>query len=237
MTHPHQETLSIDDNGTRLDFHIALPLKKTSLTPVILIFPAWAGRDNFCIDKAVTMANKGYIGVAVDVYGEGRLGKSSEECQNLMMPFVNDRQYLQQRLARIIDTFTKDYGIVIAIGYCFGGLCVLDAVRSNLGLKGAISVHGLLNKPAYELPQQYASKVLALHGYQDPMVTPEHTLAFQEEMLMASVDLQMINFSLGVHAFTNPEANDPGFGTVYSPLLDCRASGYINLFLQEIAPL
>jgi dienelactone hydrolase len=37
-----------------------------------------------------------------------------------------------------------------------------------------------------------------------------------------------------MHAFTNPEANDPGFGTVYNETADRRAWQALDNFLEEI---
>lgn len=241
MADIHQEIILIPHGGTNLQTFLASPLDPRPYTPTILIFHPWSGRDPFCDQKALTMAKKGYIGVALDLFGDGKVGKNPEENQQLIAPLIKNRLLLSERVKTII-TFLRNHKLIltnplVGIGYCFGGLCVLDAVRNNLGLKGGISVHGLLTPPDYPLPSQYGSKVLALHGYQDPMVPPEAVNIFQEEMLTAHVDLQFMSYSLGVHAFTNPEANDLGFGTLYNPLLDYRSTEMINQFLNEVAPL
>jgi hypothetical protein len=37
-----------------------------------------------------------------------------------------------------------------------------------------------------------------------------------------------------MHAFTNPDANDPAFGTVYNEIADRRARQALDNFLEEL---
>jgi dienelactone hydrolase len=37
-----------------------------------------------------------------------------------------------------------------------------------------------------------------------------------------------------MHAFTNPAANNPDFGTVYNPVADQRATQSIKNFFEEV---
>ena len=37
-----------------------------------------------------------------------------------------------------------------------------------------------------------------------------------------------------MHAFTNPSANNPDFGTVYNPVADRRATKAIKDFFEEV---
>jgi len=75
-----------------------------------------------------------------------------------------------------------------------------------------------------------------LHGHDDPMATPEQVLAFEQEMTEAGVDWQLHVYGNTKHAFTNPVANDPAFGTVYQPDADRRSWKAMENFLQEIFP-
>ncbi|HXF90703.1 MAG TPA: dienelactone hydrolase family protein, partial [Candidatus Nitrosotenuis sp.] len=177
--------VNVNHEEVTLELFYAYPESSTPL-PTVIIFHHWAGRDQFCRDKATNFAKMGYVGIALDLYGNGKVGKSVAENSALMEPLVNDRELLKDRILTIMDHLKKDARIdthkIVAIGYCFGGLCALDAVRNNVGLKGAISVHGLFNPPPYPLPDTYTAKVLALHGYKDPMVTADQVEAFQSEL-------------------------------------------------------
>ena len=125
---------------------------------------------------------------------------------------------------------------VAAMGFCFGGLCVLDLARSRSNIAGVVSLHGLL-MPADNLPApEISAKVLVLHGYDDPMVPPDQVVSFATEMTNAGCDWQLHAYGQTLHAFTNPEANDPDFGTVYSATASRRAYGALDDFLAEVLP-
>ncbi len=206
--------------------------------PCVLIAHAWAGRDAFVCEKAKRLAELGYVGVALDVYGKGILGKDKESNAKLMTPLLNDRLLLQKRLLAGFEA-AKQFAIVEtgqigAIGYCFGGLCALDLARSGIDLKGVVSFHGLLHSDERIPKKKIRAKVLAMHGHDDPMVTADRVSTFEKEMTDAEVDWQLLIFGKTLHAFTNPEANDPGFGTVYNALADKRSWIYMKDFFKEI---
>lgn len=232
------EILTVHHNNIPLNLYCTHPEKEAVSLPTVVIFPTWSGSDMFCEHKANLMAQKGYMAVVVDLYGEKRQGQGPQECTELMMPFIDDRTLLKERMMVIFEHLKKDLRVdknkMLATGYCFGGLCVLDAVRNNLGLKGGVCIHGLYNKPTYDLPPKYKSKLLVLHGYQDPMSPPDHLAGFQQELYEACDDWQVISFGLGKHAFTNPQAFDESRGTVYHALLDKRTTRYVDLFIREL---
>jgi dienelactone hydrolase len=75
--------------------------------------------------------------------------------------------------------------------------------RSGADIRGAISFHGLL-LPNGLAAQPIKAKVLALHGYADPMVPPDQVVAFGKEMTDAGVDRQLHAYGGVLHAFTVP---------------------------------
>ncbi len=232
-----QEIRSIYHQDQRLDLYYSWPKENGHAHPVVLIFSPWSGRDHFAEHKANWLSGLGYIAIAVDLYGEGKTGETKEECTNLMMPFINDRALLKDRMAVIVDHVKSDPLVnsakIAAMGYCFGGLCVLDAVRNNLGLAAGISIHGLYGKPGYDLPKSYSAKVMTLHGQKDPMISRDDVLGLQDELQAAGSDWQMMIYGKGYHAFTNPQADDPDFGTVFNADLDDRTTQYVMGFLNE----
>ena len=206
--------------------------------PAVMISHAWGGRDSFVEEKAKKLAELGYFGFAVDMYGKGVLGSGPEENAQLMQPFMADRSMLQQRMLAALNAVKQfpwvDVQKIAAIGFCFGGLCVLDLARTGVAIKGVVSFHGLLGAPGNTEGNTIAAKVLALHGHDDPMAPPEQVLAFQHEMSAQGADWQLHCYGNTLHAFTNPMANDPDFGTVYQADADRRSWQSMKNFLQEI---
>jgi dienelactone hydrolase len=206
--------------------------------PAVAIAHTWAGRGAFEEGKAVELAKQGYVGFAIDVYGKGILGKSPEENAALMSPLMQDRVLLLQRITSAVSALRDQPEVdavnVAAMGYCFGGLCVLDLARSGSDVKGVVSLHGLFTPPENTNSNSITAKVLCLHGYDDPMAEPEAMVALAAELSAAGADWQVHAYGNTVHAFTNPAADNPDMGTVYSESADRRSRQALVNFLQEI---
>ncbi len=231
-------TVSYLDGDTLLEGFFAFDDAISGRRPVVLINHTWAGRDEFVKEKAIKLAELGYLGFAVDMYGRGKVGGSVEECSALMQPFIDDRLTIVKRLqaayaAVRLMPWVDDKQIAM-IGFCFGGLCALDFARSGANLKGVVTFHGLLNPPSDSNPASIVAKLLVLHGHDDPMVPVEQIVAFEQEMTKAAVDWQLHTFSQTQHAFTNPKANNPDFGTIYQENSDRRSWILMKNFFEEI---
>ena len=205
--------------------------------PVVLVSHAWGGRDDFAIQKARELAKLGYAAFALDLYGKGVLGSSKEENRQLMTPLLEDRTMLQARMQAAVDTAIAqpeaDSARVAAIGYCFGGLCVLDLARTGAAINAVVSFHGLFAAPGNTVGRKIKSRVLVLHGYADPMADPESMVALANELTDAEADWQIHAYGNTMHAFTNPAADDPEFGTVYSADADKRSWRSMSDFLAD----
>jgi dienelactone hydrolase len=184
--------------------------------PCVLINHAWSGLDGFAEDKAIQMAAMGYVGFCLDNYGDGALPETVEEKTALMGPLKEDRKALLKRLKAGVKAASElpevDETHMAAMGFCFGGLCSLDMVRAGLGLKAAISFHGLLDAPDYKTKKS-KTKVLVAHGWDDPMVPPEQITEIGKELTAAGCDWQVHAYGATTHAFMVPGA-DSGDGTL-----------------------
>lgn len=224
------------DRGTELEGFLAYDPKLQN-RPGVILCHAWRGRDDFVCEKATEIASWGYTAFALDLYGKGVLGTTKEENEALMTPFMKDRAMLLSRLQLSLKAFQNqniaDNTKIAVMGFCFGGLCALDFARGGSDIKGAISVHGLLTAPEKTSPSTIKAKVLALHGHDDPMVPPKDVTAFETEMTSRKADWQIHMYGNTMHAFTNPIANDPAFGTVYNPVAAKRAWQAIRNFFAD----
>ena len=206
--------------------------------PAVMICHAWAGRNDFVEEKALKLAEMGYFAFAADMYGKGILGQNNDESAALMQPFMEDRGLISKRMDAALYAVKLlpwvDDKKIAAIGFCFGGLCVLDFARSGVDVKGVVSFHGLLGAPENKQATDIKAKVLVLHGCDDPMGPVEQVVALQQELTQAGADWQIHNYGNTMHAFTNPVANDPDFGTVYQADADRRSWKSMGNFLTEI---
>tara|TARA_B100001029_G_C15050501_1_gene450351 strand:- start:1251 stop:1952 length:702 start_codon:yes stop_codon:yes gene_type:complete len=229
-----EETTYYYENANYIGF-VAYPEKE--LAPLVLIAHTWAGRDSFVQEKAKELAELGYIAMAVDMYGEGQVGSSTEENQSLMTPLVENRDKLKGIINAALTHGKSLNGVdvdkVAAVGYCFGGLVVLDLARSGTELNGVVSFHGLLMGSDID-KGGIKSKVLVLHGERDPMVPLDMVDEFQKEMTEANADWQLHSYGNTYHAFTNPEANDASLGTQFNADSNYRSWQSMQNFFDEI---
>jgi dienelactone hydrolase len=155
-----------------------------------------------------------------------------------MQPLIEDRLMLQRRMHLALETLRDqaevDASQTAAMGFCFGGLSVLDLARTGADVKGVASFHGLFNQPGNTADNQISAKVLAMHGWNDPMATPEQVVDFAAEMTGMGADWQLHAFGNTSHAFTNPEANDPEMGLMYQADADRRSWDLLRGFLAEL---
>jgi dienelactone hydrolase len=230
--------IEYSDGHIALEGYCAVDNSKHDKKPVVLVVHDWSGRNDFACQKAEQLAELGYVGFAVDMYGNGQVGKTVEEKQALMNPLMADRMILRNRIVAAYEAVVQ-LGIantsrIAIMGFCFGGLCALDLARSGVDLKGVISFHGLLTPPQNLASKKIRAKILVLHGNDDPMVPPTQVAAFQQEMTAAHVDWQFHVYGNVQHAFTNPLAHDPNMGLVYNGLADKRSWVSMREFLAEI---
>jgi dienelactone hydrolase len=226
------------DGETVLEGRLAWDDSIAGPRPGILVAHAWGGRSEFEDGKADDLARLGYAAMALDLYGKGVRGSGPEENATLMQPFLDDRAMLQKRLLVSLATLREqeevDANRVAAIGFCFGGLCVLDIARTGEELAGVASFHGLFMPPGNTQGNSIRAKVLALHGWDDPMAPPDAVQALAAEMSAMGADWQLHAYGSTLHAFTNPAANDPKMGTVYNATADRRSWQAMTNFLDEL---
>ena len=232
------QTVEYKDGDVVLEGYFAWDDTNSDRRPGVLIAHAWAGRSEFEEGKAESLAELGYVGFALDLYGKGMRGSNAEENTALMQPLLDERITLQRRMTLALEQIRKqeivDDSRVAAMGFCFGGLSVLDLARTGAELSGVASFHGLFNPPGNTAGNKINAKVLVMHGWDDPMAKPDQVLTLADELTAMGADWQIHGYGNTMHAFTNPAANDPGFGTVYNELADRRSWQSLQLFLAEI---
>ncbi len=232
------QTLDYFDGDTALEAYLAYQ-EADSQKPLVLVAHDWSGRREFACKAAEYVASLGYVGFALDMYGKGVFGADGDTAGNsaLMSPYASDRALLRKRIRAALTAGRNvpqvDASRVAAMGYCFGGMCVLELARSGADILGVACIHGIL-APGDVANEVIKAKVLCLQGYDDPMAPPEQIQAFEEEMTTAEADWQVHVYGGTRHAFTNPVANDQELGTVYKEQAKDRAYTTLESFFKEL---
>ena len=123
---------------------------------------------------------------------------------------------------------------IAAVGYCLGGMAVLEYARSGSTIGGVVSVHGGLETTSPAEPSSIRARMLVCHGALDPHVPMSQVTAFAEEMTHAGADYQLIVYGNAMHGFTHETAAGQQPGVQYHAQADARSSVAIQTFLQEL---
>lgn len=241
MSEVQEEIIEFHEGGQRLEAKAFVPAGKAPRAGV-LVAHTWAGRGEFECGQARALAELGYVGFAADVFGDGRVGASPEENRANLDRMLEDRDLLFRRLRANLDAMramsSVDAGATAAVGYCFGGLCVLDMARGGLDVRGVVGFHGLVDPapPATEAGSGRAieAKVLLCNGARDPWVPRDKLSALEDELSAAGADWQIHQYGDAMHAFTNPSADSPGSGALYDEAAARRAWRSMTDFLADL---
>ena len=206
--------------------------------PGVLVAHTIAGRSDLEENRARQLAEAGYVGFAIDVYGKGTQTTDMATNKAKMDALRQNRPRLQQRLsvalAMLRELSEVDESKVAAIGFCFGGLCVLDIARTGADIAGVVSFHGIFAPPGNTGGNKISAKVLALHGWDDPLAKPDDVIALADELTAMGADWQLHGYGNTMHAFTNPGARDPDGGKAYNENADRRSWAATRSFLAEL---
>jgi dienelactone hydrolase len=206
--------------------------------PSVILIPSVMGVSDLEIGFGRQLVELGYSAFIADVFGKEFRGAERDVMFGEMNRIKADRGVLLRRLrhvldvARGLDEVKRDQ--VVVAGYCFGGMCALDLARSGVDIAAAASFHGLFDPPG--LPaQKIKAKVVAFHGWDDPMVRPENVVALGQELTEAECDWQIHAYGNVAHGFTNPKAHEIGIeGVRYNALAAERSwTSFVNL-LEEL---
>ena len=206
--------------------------------PTVILVPTVMGVTDLEIGFGRQLVELGYNAFVADLFGKKFRGASRDVCFGEMTRLRSDRAALRRRLLSILDV-ARDMSEVpgnqiVVAGYCFGGQCALDLARAAVDIAAAVSFHGLFDPPGLP-PKKIKAKVVAFHGWDDPMVPPDKVVALGQELTEAGCDWQIHAYGHVGHGFTNPHASSLQIeGVAYNALAAERSwTSFISL-LEEL---
>ena len=232
-----QKSLKHEFNGQTLE-HVIVHDGTGRVLPTVIIIPTVMGVQPLEIGFAEKLVALGYHTVVADLFGRRFTPVVDKgDAFRAMGELREDRAALRDRLLSVVEEVRKrehvDKQRVAVIGYCFGGQCALDVARSGADVAGVASFHGLFDPPG--LPAQpIKARVVAFHGWEDPMVPPEAVVALGKELTEGGADWQIHAYGNVGHGFTNPKAHEIGIkGVEYNEAAARRSWANLELFLAE----
>jgi dienelactone hydrolase len=207
-------TVTYAAGGATLVGYLAWDAVQQGPRPGIVVFGEWWGLNDYQKRRARQLAELGYVALAADMYGDGRIAADATEAGKLMNGLFADMgatsakvRAAVEQLARQPEVDAKQLG---AMGYCLGGALALHAARLGLALRGVASFHGSLGRTHAAKKGDVKAKVLVCHGEDDSFVSAEEQAGFRQEMDDLGVDCRFITYPGAKHGFTNPDATANG---------------------------
>src|SRR5438477_2755433 len=182
--------------------------------PGVLVVHEWWGHNEHARNQARRLAEAGYVGFALDMYGKGKVTTHPQDAQAFVSEVTKDPAVLAARFNAALEQLKHDPRVdttrIAAIGYCFGGAVVLDMARAGAPLAAVVTFHGALATKTPAQPGKVKARILVLAGGADPFVPPEQIEAVKREMQAAGARFDVIVYPGAKHGFTNPNAGQYG---------------------------
>jgi dienelactone hydrolase len=238
-----RKSVSLDTGDNNFLGHLVAPAESVGPRPLVLVVHNYQGLKGFDVDVAEYLARVGYVGLAVDMYGNdvpadkrdfpeqvADIKDYQRRCFAAMVKLDHDRAGLRQLFNGWIDIGLSeewvDAGVSpSAIGYCLGGMVVIEAVRGGSNLAGVVSFHGLLQTGEDPSAANYGAErpvlipcdnnynidtvLLIENGADDHLVTRENRRRFFEEMDAVGIDWNFHHHAKTPHGFALPARLGP----------------------------
>lgn len=197
-------------DGVHLDGLIALPTGDGPFAAVLVMHNA-LGMGAQVRRVALELAELGYAAIVTEMYGGGSSGTlTQQEAGAAYGALLQKPDHMRARTVAWFDAAAADPRIdparIAAIGYCFGGQCVLELARSGADVRLVSSFHGILKTHAPAALGAVKAKVLAYCGGADPFAPANDIAALRAEMEAAGADHAITVFDGVEHNFTDPDA-------------------------------
>lgn len=204
--------------------------------PGILVCHQGGGMRDHERARAGMLAELGCVAFVLDLYGEvpasrERMGELMDACVN--GPALWDELILAG-LAQLKAQANVDASRLAAIGFCFGGMTVIEAVRATTELKCVVAFHPGLTRLPESDPRPVSGKVMICAGQRDPLIPEEGRNRLLRLMKEANADLQYLNYSEAGHSFTDKSVDAMGIpGFNYHAQTDRRSWAAMRALFDE----
>ena len=236
-----EQNVTYRSGDVRMVGFVAYDSKFKGKRPVILIVHEWWGLNDYVKMRARKLAELGYLAMAVDMFGEGKVAKNPDEAKAYTGVFYSDPTLSKARFQAALDKIKEfdecDVHNIAAIGYCFGGSVVLNSAKLGVDLKAVVSFHGgLAGVPADK--KLLKAKILVCHGGADKFISENDISTFKHQLDSIGADYSFKVYPNATHAFTNPESDENarkfGMPIAYNPEGDKASWEDMKAFFAKV---
>jgi len=182
--------------------------------PGVLVVHEWWGHNDYARKRADMLAELGYVALAVDMYGNGKVANHPQDAMKFTGEVFASLDGAKARFEAALNTLKQNENVdpnkIGAIGYCFGGSVVLSMANAGYELDAVGAFHAGVQLPIW--PEQGAVKgnILVCNGANDPMIMEADVTNFKNKLDSAGASYTYISYPDAVHGFTSPTADENG---------------------------
>jgi dienelactone hydrolase len=243
MANIQSQEISYRAGGVDMQGYIAWDADRKGPRPGVLVVHEWWGVNDYARRRANMLAELGYTGMAVDMYGGGQQAGNPDQAGQLMNGLLADMATVRERFNAGLEQLqahdSTDASKSAAIGYCMGGGIVLHMARHGAALNAVASFHGALPLGIAAAGEggEVTARIAVYHGEDDKFFTAAQVADFKAEMRKTDADCLFVTIPGALHGFTNPLATSNGekYGIPlrYSELADRCSWDHMQLVLQS----
>jgi dienelactone hydrolase len=235
----HVERVPLSHEGAELIGSLLLPAGPGP-HPVVMVMSSAMGPGPHYLEIGRKLAAQGYAALVTDMYGGGAAFSVPVEAGPFYSGVCEEPGLVRRRSVVWFEALQArqdiDANCIAAIGYCFGGFCVLELARSGADVKAAVSFHGQLTTTNPAEPGTLKGLLAIYTGGKDPFAPLEDVPKFQAEMRQAGHERYHVTvFADACHSFTTKQDGAlPVEGLAYDPLADAVSWAGTLALLRQI---
>jgi carboxymethylenebutenolidase len=222
--------VTFTQGSTQVSGYLALP-KGEGTHPGVIVIQEWWGLTDWLKAQADSLALRGYVAFAVDLY-KGKVAQDQETAHQLASGLDEDEAI---GLLEAGTDFLRSRSDVRAhalgtIGWCMGGKYAIRLAAADPGIRACVMYYGapLTNENSIRALQ---AAVLGNFGAEDKGPSPEQVKQFESALKKAGKKVDFKIYPGAGHSFANP--NNPWGGYRASAAKDAWART-VKFFDKEL---
>lgn len=214
-------------DSVKMTGYLAYDENATEKRPGILVVHEWWGHNEYVRRRARMIAELGYVALAIDMYGDGKVAQHPQDAQKFMREVMSSMDVAKGRFEKGLDQLRNHDKVssdkIGAVGYCMGGSIVLTMANAGYDLDAVAAFHAGVGLGVWPEPGM-KTKVLVCNGAADTFIPERAIVNFKNKMDSAQADYRYISYEGAMHGFTSKEADENGkkfgIGLAYHPEAD-----------------
>ncbi len=205
-----------------------------SVRGAVAVYPTFMNTTPGVEAKARTLVAAGYAVVVGDFYGP-EAPETIEQAFAAVTRLRSDPKAMRDRFRATIELLCSLEPNLphLAIGFCLGGMAVLEMARDGQNLAAVASFHGLL-ATAFPATAPIGTRMLVCHGDADSLVPRSQVSGFWEEMDQISGNWHFHSYAGVQHGFTMPVMPDGAPNPAYDASADLQSWSAMHALFDEV---